>query len=71
MYPIGAPRLVVTTNVHVSQASNAVVVETFNDLDGIEAHEHVVMPSMSVSVHEYDGVGKFIVVIDEIGEVDL
>jgi nitrate reductase NapAB chaperone NapD len=71
MYPIRATRLMVTTDVHVSQASNSVVVEALDHLRRVEAEELVIVPGAAVRVHEEDDIGKLVVVVNYVGEVDL
>ena len=69
--PVRAARVVVAADVHVAHACNALVVEALDHLRGVEAQEHVVVPGVAVSVHEDGGIGEVVVVVDDVGEVDL
>lgn len=69
--PVRAAGVVVAADVHVAEAGDAGVVEAVDDLGGIEAHELVVVPGVAVGVHEERRVGQVVVVVDDVGEVDL
>lgn len=71
VYPVGAARIVVASHVHIAHARHPLVVEALHDLGGVEAHEHVVVPCVTMCVHEHDSVGEVIVVVDDVAEVDL
>lgn len=71
VYPVGTARFVVAAHIHVTHAGDAIVVEALDHLGSVEAEEHVVVPCVAVGVHEDDGVGKVVVVVDDVGEVDL
>lgn len=71
VYPVGTAGLVVAANVHVAHTGDAVVVEALDHLGGVEAEEHVVVPCVAVGVHEDDGVGKVVVMVNDVGEVHL
>jgi hypothetical protein len=71
VYPVGAAGVVVAAHVHVAVSRHALVVEAVYHLGGVLAHEDVVVPGVAVGVHEQDGVGEVIVVVDDIAEVDL
>lgn len=69
--PIGAARIVVTADVHVAEASNPLMVELLEHLCAVLAHEDVVMPGVAVGMHEDGGVGEVVVVVDEVGQINL
>jgi hypothetical protein len=71
MYPVGAPRVVVAAHVHIAHACYALVVEALDHLRGVEAKQHVVVPSVAVRVHEDGRVGEVVIVVDYVGEIDL
>lgn len=55
--PIWAARFMVAANIHVPQASHAVVIESPNHLRRVETKELVVVPGVAMGVHEENGVG--------------
>lgn len=61
----------VAAYVHVAHACNALVVQALKHLSGVEAQEHVVVPCVAMGMHENRGIGKVVVVVDDIGQVDL
>jgi hypothetical protein len=71
VYPIRAARFVMAADIHVTQASDAVVIEALDHLRCVEPQELVVVPGVAVGVHEEDGVGELIVVVNYVGEVNL
>jgi hypothetical protein len=71
VYPIGTARVVVASYVHVAHACDTLVVEALDDFGGIEAHDHVVVPGVAMGVHEHDGVGEVVVMVDDVAEVHL
>jgi hypothetical protein len=71
VYPIWAAGLVVAANVHVTHAGDAVVIKAFDELDSIEAHQHIIVPSVSMGMHEEDSVRKVIIVIDNVRKIHL
>jgi hypothetical protein len=71
VYPVGAAGVVVAAHVHVAHARDSLVVEALDHLGGVKAEEHVVVPCVTVGVHEDGRVGEVIVVVDDVGEVDL
>ena len=71
VYPVGTAGFVVAAHIHVAHAGDTVVVETLDHLGSVEAEEHVVVPCVAVGVHEDDGVGKVVVMVDDVGEVHL
>jgi hypothetical protein len=71
VYPVWAAGFVVTADVHVAHAGDAVVVEALNHLGGVKAEEHIVMPGVAVGVHEDGGVGQVVVMVDYVGKVHL
>jgi hypothetical protein len=71
MYPVGAAGVVVAAHVHVAVSRHALVVEAVYDLGGVLPHEDIVVPGVAVGVHEHDGVGEVVVVVDDVAEIDL
>lgn len=69
--PVRAAGVVVASYVHVAEARNAVVVQAIDDLGGVEAHQHVVVPCVTVGVHEQCRVGQVVVMVDDVAEVHL
>jgi hypothetical protein len=71
VYPVGAAGVVVAAHVHVAVSCDTLVVEAVDHLGSVLAHEDIVVPCVAVSVHEQDGVGEVVVVVDDVAEVDL
>lgn len=71
MDPVGAAGVVVAAHVHVAHASDALVVEALDHLRRVEAEQLVIVPGVAVGVHEDGRVGEVVVVVDDVGEVDL
>lgn len=59
------------SHVHVAHASNAIMVQTLEHAGGVEAMEHVIVPGITVSVHEDGGIWEVVIVVDNVGEIDL
>lgn len=69
--PVGAARVVMAAHVHIAHAGDALVVEALEHGGGVETEQHVVVPGAAVGVHEDGRVGKIMVVVDDVAEVDL
>ena len=71
VYPIRAARILVTADIHVAHARDTIVIEALQHLRSVQTHEHIVVPCILVGMQEDCRVGKAVVVVDEVREVNL
>jgi hypothetical protein len=69
VYPVGAAREPITSEIHIPFSGYPVMVESREHLIGVEIEDGIVVPAELMRVHEDGDITKLVIVIDDVCQI--